>query len=114
MIGQEVYEKNLLKYMIVTKLGEGAKKLLDPEQSLLGPDGLPIIVTPPPQENKTEDPSESLVNDTANSCLTPKTEMLEQSELPPTVAADALSQLAPESNTVASTLSMTTSETPSN
>lgn len=100
--------------MIVTKLGEGAKKLLDPEQSLLGADGLPKIVTPPPKKNKTEDPSETLENDTKDSCPSPKKEVMEESELAAPVTADSVNQIAPESSTVATTLPTTTSETPSN
>lgn len=95
--------------MIVTKLGEGAKKLLDPEQSLLGADGLPKIVTPPPEENKILDPSESLENDTLNARISIKQEMLEQSEQSLPIAADSLNDVAPEPNTAASKLPTTTS-----
>lgn len=113
MIGQEVYEKHLIKYMIVTKLGEGAKKLLDSEQSLLGDDGLPKIVTPPPRKNKSEDPSESLANDTQDSCPSVKKPMLDESEQTPTIPEDSSNEIAPEPNTVAATLPTTIAATPS-
>lgn len=98
--------------MILTKLGEGAKRLLDPEQSLLGADGLPRIVGTPPKKIKSE-PLESLTNDTPISLLSIKKEMLEESEQSLSIASDPLNELAPEDNIVASALP-TTSETPSN
>lgn len=41
--GSSYIERDRVKYVIHTKLGSGPKKLDDPEESLLGADGLPTL-----------------------------------------------------------------------